>query len=514
MKWYNPVSWFKENRLDERTEAFKNVGSNGDKKHTGEGYENPDMIAIGHWTNSFSQRFFYERKEKKRQRIQYYRKMAQHYEISDVIEDAAIECTRRNEDGELFKLKIQDENISKNENIKNNITKEFEELIYNRLDLTRNIKDYFIRLFVDGEIYTENIIDNKNKKKGILYWKRLPPETMDFIYDYSSGKIEFFLQYLKKQSERITDPTAIKKRDDIIDFYPSQINYCSFGDQDPNDKTQVYGYLEKAIKPYNQLSMLETSLVIYRLVRAPERFVFKIDVGNMPRDKAARYVEKMKQKLSSKESFDTNTGLIKNSSNIMSLSENFFLPTSSQGRGSDITSIGGNTGAFRDMDDIYYFQRKLYKSLKYPLSRVQQMQEGRSGDNIFGGERWGELARDEIKWSVFLEEAQNDFCDTLTDCFLIHLDLKGLKKQYDLDKNKINITLNTPNNYRDQIKQNLLQSKFDNYMTLARQDEFSKRWLMKEYMNLSDEKIKENSDSFKKDIELGFKEEGESGSRW
>jgi hypothetical protein len=220
---------------------------------------------------------------------------------------------------------------------------------------------------------------------------------MDYFYDYEQAKIAKFIQYKKLNVSKPSLLKDIKKDNDYISFYPSQISYCNYGKFSPFDKSKTFGYLEKVIKPFNQLNMLETSVIIYRLVRAPERFVFTIDVGNMPRDKALRFVEKMKQKLSVKETFDPNTGILKKAVNTMSISDNFFLPTSSSGRGSNVSTVGGNASGFSELDDIYYFQKKLYKALKYPLSRIQNRQEGNSADNIFGGSNYGAIPRDEVK---------------------------------------------------------------------------------------------------------------------
>lgn len=222
---------------------------------------------------------------------------------------------------------------------------------------------------------------------------------MDFIYNYETGTTDAFIQYLKTStSSTIRSMEDAKNNKDVILFNVGQIAYMNYGKFSPVDRTRIFGYLEKACKPFNQLNMLETSVIIYRLVRAPERFVFNIDVGNMPRDKAMQFVEKMKQKLSTKETFDPETGLMKKAVNVMSISENFFLPSSSSGRASSVTTVGGNPSGFAELDDIFYFQKKLYKALKYPISRVQSAKEGRSGESLFGGtSTFGEIPRDEVK---------------------------------------------------------------------------------------------------------------------
>jgi hypothetical protein len=187
----------------------------------------------------------------------------------------------------------------------------------------------------------------------------------------------------------------------------------------------------------------------------------------------------------------------------MSISENFFLPTSSSGRSSSVTTVGGNPSGFAELDDIYYFQKKLYKALKYPITRVQNTKENRSGDSLFGGSsNFGEIPRDEVKWSVFLETQQDKFCRMLLKTFLIHLEFKGFAKQYGLDEYSLSITMNCPNSYKDQIEQKSLETKFNNYNMLVNNSEFSKSFLMKRYLGMDDDDLKANAEGFAIDKQL------------
>jgi hypothetical protein len=284
------------------------------------------------------------------------------------------------------------------------------------------------------------------------------------------------------------------------------VNYGLYG----RTKQEIFGYLEKVRVPYNQLKLLEISVVIYRLIRAPERLVFRIDTGNMPRDKALKYVEKIKQKLSRKQTYNPQTGELTNEPEIFSMLENFYLPQSADGRGSQIETVGGNPAGFAELDDIYYFARKMYRAMKYPMSRVQAGEEKRSADIMFGGSQTGEISRDEIKWAKFLERQQEKFGREFTQLFLLHMDFKGLKKQYELDSKKIRITFN-PSNYKEQMEQNFLESRYNNYQALADREEISKYYLMKKFLKWSDEDIQENVDGLKKDQDYGFTSEDSGG---
>jgi hypothetical protein len=184
------------------------------------------------------------------------------------------------------------------------------------------------------------------------------------------------------------------------------------------------------------------------------------------------------------------------------LSIGVFVKNSSDGRGSSIDSVGGNPSGFAEIDDIWYFARKLYVALKYPMSRITNMQEGRSGDNMFMGSQTGEINRDEIRWAKFLERHQQKFTQAFTKLFLLHLEFMGLKHEYELDESKINITMTPPNNYKQQMGQMLLESQMNNYQNVANNPEISKSFAQTKYLKWTEEDLKANSDGFKRDKEL------------
>ena len=212
------------------------------------------------------------------------------------------------------------------------------------------------------------------------------------------------------------------------------------------------------------------------------------------------------EKLNVKE--DTGCLTIKNYHNNhnFALTAGIFVKNSSDGRGSDITSIGGNPSGFAELDDIHYFQKKLYMSLKYPMSRVVSMHESRNGEIVFGGNQ-DEIARDEIKWAKFLEKYQNRLCSKLLDLFILHLKFIGYVKQYDLDVSKLRITMTPPNNYIDKINQSNLQTKFDNYQNLSNNEEFPKSFLMRRYLDFNDEDFEMLNKGWKEDEKYNLKQD-------
>lgn len=197
-----------------------------------------------------------------------------------------------------------------------------------------------------------------------------------------------------------------------------------------------------------------------------------------------------------------------------SLLENFYLPQSADGRGSDVTSIGGNSAGFTELQDLYFFQDKLYRALKYPMSRIKASQEGRHADVVFGGQSVGEITRDEIKWAKFLERQQNKFTTELEDLFLLHLEFKGLKKEYELKKGSIKVYMNPPSHYKEDMEQRFHQARYDSYSAMADREEFSRYYLMKKFLKFSDEEIQSNKDGMAKDKELGLRKSEEGGSEY
>jgi len=516
------LSYFKKDSLTEEIKAFEERPRpklTDIMAKRGEGWESTeDMYGVGQvGTQSFNlfyNNYINKQYENEVEKINFYRQMANMPEIADVIEDAVNESTQVDEDDKVIHLDIKDKALGDNENIIKNLNDEFNKLFNQNISTEDDLWNMFRNYFIDGRIYYERVIDQRHPKQGIQNIKVLPSETMDYIYNPLSGKINVFFQYLKPNSKRPLSIEEAQTREDIVLFNPNQIGFINYGIYGKS-KYEIFGFLEKSKVPYNQLKLLETSVIIYRIIRAPERFVFRIDTGNMPRDKALKYVEKIKQKMTKKQSYNSTTGQLSQEPEILSLLENYYLPQSAEGRGSQIETVGGNPAGFTELDDVYYFARKLYRALKYPASRVNASQEKTDGDVLFGGGSTGEISRDEIKWSKFLERQQKKFCNELTDLFLLHLEFKGLKKQYGLTKRKIQIGMNPPSKYKEQMEANFVESRHNNYSSLADREEMSKYYCMKKYLKWTDEEIQANVDGMKKDVELGFREANdEGGSNW
>lgn len=509
--------WFgNEDVLTEATKSFKNKGDSAlsDKAletMSGDGIDDALYMtlfgreSVGNFNNFYSD-FINTTFATKRIKIESYRFMSEMPEISSVLEDIAIESTQEDSNGKILQMEILDNDINDNENIVHNLEEEFDELFHRKMRINENIIDYVRTYYVDAELYLEKVVQQGKASNGIINVKKLPTETMDYYINPKTGRIEWYYQAL---SPDVKPPKSIEdaeKNDKVIVFYPEQISHIDYGIYQGSRKI-VQGYLEKAKQPFNQLKLLETSVIIYRIVKSPERLVFTIDTGAMPRDKSLKFVEKIKKNLTQKVEFDTKSGQLKNQTDVMSMMDNYFLPQSSDGRGSSVDSIGGNPSGFAELDDIYYFARKLYIALKYPISRVIQAEERRQGETLFMGGNSSEITIDEIRWAKFLERHQQKFCQIWTDIFLLHLEFKGLKAEYDVDVNKINITMTPPNDYKAQMEQLALETQMNNYTSLSNNPEFSKTFLMKRFLKWDDETIAENAKGFKEDEKWMPKEE-------
>lgn len=510
--------------FDNLFESIKAFEKKGESKitpkqladRTGEGIDDIFSLTQGYGVtgvgsfNKFYNRYINKLYESEYSKIIAYRRMAESPEIADVIEDIINESTQEDDEGRTIQLILNDR-LTKNKNVYNNLYREFYKLFYDNIDINHVIDEWLRSFYVDGRLYLERIIKKSNPSAGIINVKKLPAETMDYEYDPITGQKLRFYQYLGQSTVKPVDEAEARKRNDIVLFLPEQIGYSDYGLYG-RTKYEIYGYLEKAKVPYNQLKLLETSIIIYRIIRAPERFVFKIDTGQMPKDKALKFVEKIKNSFIKKQSYDPTTGSLTQEPDVFSILENFFIPQSSDGRGSDITTIGGDPSGFKELDDLYYFARKLYRSLKYPMSRITAAEEHSERDSLFGG-NGGDISRDEVKWAKFLERQQDRLCNDLQKMFMLHLEFIGLKQEYGIRRDDITLKMNPPSHYKEAMEQNFREMSFNNYNALANNEEFSKYFLMKKYLHLTDEEINDNSEGFKKDKELFSNgEEGEETS--
>ena len=283
-----------------------------------------------------------------------------------------------------------------------------------------------------------------------------------------------------------------------LKIYPDAIAYCTSGMMDPGRK-RILSYLHKALKPVNQLRMMEDSLVIYRISRAPERRIFYIDVGNLPKGKAEEYLRGIMNQYRNKLVYDAKTGDIKDDRKHMSMLEDFFLPRREGGRGTEISTLPGGEN-LGQIDDIIYFQKKLYKSLNVPVNRLEQEAQYSLG-------RTTEITRDEVKFKKFIDRLRKRFSDLFMQLLKTQLLLKGIITKDDWKTWKESIVFDfIEDNYFSELKQSeMIRERFD--LLNSVQDYIGKylshEWVAKNVLRMSEEDMKEMEDQIAAEMKAG-----------
>lgn len=429
--------WKGSSRLDEEIKSFHNKGEKAltpsdIKNKTGEGVEDIQLIQgfgnVGLQSfNLFHDRYINRVFESERARILEYRAMSEMSEISDVIEDAVNESTQETINGDIITLDILDEKLNENQNIVNNINDEFYNLFYNNIDIGEKLLDILRTYYIDGRVYYERVIDTAHPKNGIINIKKLPTESMDYLIDPVTGKVVKFFQYISERPIRPSSIEEAEKRKDIIIFDPNQISFVDYGVYGKN-RYEILGYLEKAKIPYNQLKLLETSVIIYRIVRAPERFVFRIDTGAMPMDKAMAFVEKVKTKMTKKVTYDSTTGRLSQEPDVLSIQENFYLPQC-LGMSTKIDLLDGRALTLKEIIDEHN------NGVKHEVYSVDQI----TGEKVIGEVEWAGITRKNAKMvRVWLDNKKYIDCTpdhkflVKSDETMIEVEAQNLTEDMDL----------------------------------------------------------------------------------
>ena len=375
--------------------------------------------------------------------IKRYREMSLHPECDGAIEDVVNEAIV----SDLYDSPIEIElsNLNATDKLKKAIREEFK-YIKELMDFDKKSHEIFRNWYVDGRLYYHKVIDIKKPQEGIKELRYIDPMKMRYIRQEKK----------KDRNDPLRNPTVTGPRGSELNIAPEieeyflytpkksygssnastggaskgtkiskdAITYCTSGLVDRN-KGSVLSYLHKAIKSLNQLRMIEDSLVIYRLSRAPERRIFYIDVGNLPKVKAEQYLRDVMMRYRNKQVYDANTGEVRDDRKFMSMMEDFWLPRREGGRGTEITTLPGGQN-LGELSDIEYFQKKLYRSLGVPESRI-------AADGGFNLGRSSEILRDELKFAKFVGRLRKRFAQMFTDMLKTQLILKNIVSMEDWD---------------------------------------------------------------------------------
>lgn len=416
--------------------------------------------------------------------IRRYREVAQYSDcdsaITDIVNEAIV-----TDDNKSIELKLDDLKVS--ESIKKKITDEFEEVL-KLFDFEEFGPDIFRQWYIDGRVYYQVLIDPANIKKGITELRKIDPRKIRKIKNVKKQRNEKGIDVVKSIDEFYiyNDKGISEQTSQGVKLSLDSVIYCPSGLIDPNSGMTL-GHLHKAVKPTNQLKMIEDAVVIYRISRAPERRIFYIDVGNLPKLKAEQYVNDIMNKFRNKIVYDATTGETRDDRRHLSMMEDFWMPRREGGKGTEITTLpGGQT--LGQIEDVQYFQSKLYQALNVPLGRLQPTQGFSLG-------RSSEITREEVKFNKFVTRLRKKFSNLLVDALRIQLVSKGIIRDdewYDM-KQSIQFDFQK-DNYFSELKENeVLMTRLAalQQIDLYVGKYYSIEWVAKNVLMQSDKDIEE-----------------------
>ena len=383
------------------------------------------------------------------------------------------------------------------------MTEEFDN-ICGMLNFNELGHDIYRSWYVDGRLVHHLVVNEGNMKAGIQEIRPIDATKIRKVKE------------VKYKKDNKTGAKVVDKTDEFYVFQeknqtqsavkltPDSVSYVTSGLTDPSRKS-VVSYLHKAIKPINQLRMMEDSLVIYRLARAPERRIFYIDVGNLPANKAEQHMKEIQTRYRNKLVYDASTGNLKDDRKHMSMLEDFWLPRREGGRGTEISTLpgGDNLG---QIDDIVYFQKRLYRALNVPINRLEQ-------ESQFSLGRSTEISRDEVKFQKFIDRLRKRFSTMFTNILKKQLILKGIITPEDWQswRNDIQIDFIRDNHFTELKDSELLRERLSTLDQLSQYvgEYFSREWVMKNVMMMSEEDIETMKDQVEAENAKGGSDEDE-----
>ena len=447
--------------------------------------------------------------------IKRYREMALHPECDSAIEDIVNEAIVSDTNDTPVQIELS--NLNASDGLKKVIRQEFKTIL-DLLDFDKKCHEIYRNWYIDGRIHYHKVIDLKNPHEGIQELRYIDSMKMRYVrqikkskkdrrlsnmntdnpMEYEFPQIEEYFIYTPEASYPTTNPSSLGDTKGIR-MSRDSITYCTSGLVDRN-KGSVLSYLHKAIKALNQLRMIEDSLVIYRLSRAPERRIFYIDVGNLPKVKAEQYLRDVMMRYRNKLVYDATTGEVRDDKKYMSMLEDFWLPRREGGRGTEITTLPGGQN-LGEITDIKYFQEKLYRSLNVPSSRI-------SGDGGFNLGRSSEILRDELKFTKFVGRLRKRFSNMFNDMLKTQLILKNVVTPEDWEKMSEHIQYDfLYDNHFSELKDAELLTERLNLVATAEPyvgKYFSQDYLRRTILRQTDEEILEQNSLMKMEIKSGI----------
>jgi hypothetical protein len=420
-----------------------------------------------------------------------YREMSNHPECQMAIDEIVNEAITHDDQGKVVDIVL--DNLKQPETIKKKIIEEFDNVL-KMLNFSNLADDLFKRWYIDGRMFYHIVVNDKNPKEGIQELRYIDPRKIRKVREIKKDRdpktgamiVVSVAEYYVYNDRGTTTQTFTSNVGQGIRIAPDSIINVNSGLMDAKN-TFVISYLHKAIKPLNQLRMIEDAIVIYRISRAPERRIFYIDVGNLPRGKAEQYLRDIMIKYRNKLVYDANTGEIRDERKHMSMLEDFWLPRREGGKGTEITTLpaGQNLG---ELEDVKYFQKKLLQSLNVPYSRLESQEGGLAGLG-----RSQEVTRDELKFAKFVIRLRNKFSQVFDEAMKVQLVLKGIctREEWDSFKEDIYYDFRKDNNFTELREAELLQNRLQ---MVSQVDPFVGRYFSNHYVQnkilmMTDEEI-------------------------
>ena len=425
--------------------------------------------------------------------ISRYREMANHPELEMAIDDIVNEAITHDETGRTLDIVL--DKLKQPETIKKKISEEFENVL-KMLNFSNLADDLFKRWYIDGRIYYHIVVDESKPKEGIQELRYIDPRKIRKVREIKKGSdpktgaliITSVAEYYVYNDKGTVTQSYGASVNAGLRIAPEAILNVNSGLMDAKN-TFVISYLHKAIKPLNQLRMIEDAVVIYRVSRAPERRVFYIDVGNLPKGKAEQYLRDVMIKYKNKIVYDAATGEVRDDRKHMSMLEDFWLPRREGGKGTEITTLaaGQNLG---ELADVVYFRQKLLQSLNVPISRLEPQQGG-----MIGLGRVSEVTRDEVKFAKFVQRLRNKFAQIFDHALRTQLSLKGVCSvdEWDEFREDIYYEFKKDNNFTEMREAELLKERMavlqlvDPYIGRY----YSLNWVKQHILQFTDEQIEE-----------------------
>lgn len=433
-------------------------------------------------------------------RIRDYRIMASYSDVSDALDEICDEAINPDEEGRIANLIIRDTELSSRE--KEQLEDECNKYL-DLFELQSRGWQFFRQFLIEGELFFEQIIHEEHLDKGVLGVINLPVEVIDPVYNnIQNMNVKGFVY--RKPIFNPNSPGKIEKIE-LIPLEENQVVYINSGVYGES-KTYTIPFLENARRPYRQLSLIEDAIVIYRLVRAPEKLVFNVDVGNMSPPKAEGYLRRLMQNYWSRKTFDLDQTDVVKKYNPQSMLDSFWFAKRQGAEGTTVTQLQGGQN-LGELADLMYFVKKLYRSLKVPISRLDPEDSLRSGTDIL---------REELKFANFVIRMQQRFANGLKKGFISHLRLTGLWEKFDLKQSNFEIEFNVPSNFYEMREHQRLEMKAGNFNLLSTSEFISTTFAQKKYLGWKDRDILANREFLRKDAELQWElaQITEAGPDW